>query len=64
LFVNKKEQSLLSACFIFLGFIFAKQKTQRRNGGSHIESQDWRKDEMDVLLELTIVSERPRGTNE
>jgi hypothetical protein len=32
-----------------------KQKTQRRIGGSHIESQYWRKDVVDVLLESTIV---------
>jgi hypothetical protein len=29
-----------------------------RIGGSHIKSQDWRKAEVDVLLESTIVSER------
>ncbi len=34
------------------------QKTQRRIEGSHIGSQDLRKDEVDVLLESTIVSER------
>ncbi len=34
------------------------QKTHRRIGGSHIRSKDWRKDEVDVLLESTIVSEK------
>jgi hypothetical protein len=27
-------------------------------GGNHVESQDWRKDEVDVLLESATVSER------
>ncbi len=25
------------------------QKTQRRIGGNHVESQEWRKDEVEVL---------------
>jgi hypothetical protein len=38
-------------------------KKQRRIGGSHIESQDWRKDEADVLLESTIVPVGPTRLN-
>jgi hypothetical protein len=34
------------------------QISQRRIGGNHVENQDWRKDEVDVLPESTIVSER------
>ncbi len=33
---------------------------KKRIGGDHMESQDWRKDEVDVLLELTMVSERSK----
>ncbi len=36
----------------------AYKKTQQGIGGNHVESQDWRKDEVDVLLESTLVSER------
>ncbi len=40
------------------------QKTQRRIGGNHKESQDWRKAEVNCLLEstITIVSERSQCT--
>jgi hypothetical protein len=34
------------------------QKTQGRIGARHIEGQDWRKDEVDELLESTIVFAR------
>jgi hypothetical protein len=41
------------------------QKTQRRIGGNHIESQDWSKDEIGVLTWSQQQSLRgPRGTNE
>jgi hypothetical protein len=33
---------------------------KKRIGGDHMESQDWRKDEVDVLLKSTMVSERSK----
>jgi hypothetical protein len=48
-------------------FKMAYKKHRGDLEATHVESQDWRKDEVDVLLESTILLQSPRGpsgTNE